>query len=82
MITKMFLQNFKSWDRTGDLRLAPLTGLFGTNSSGKTSLLQLLLLLKQTAESADRTQVLNFGDDRSLVELGPFKDVLYKSWDT
>ncbi len=77
MITKMFLQNFKSWDRTGELRLAPLTGLFGMNSSGKTSLLQLLLLLKQTAESADRTQVLNFGDDRSLVELGTFKDVLY-----
>ncbi|MBI4825396.1 MAG: DUF3696 domain-containing protein [Nitrospirae bacterium] len=77
MITKMFLQNFKSWEKTGDFRLAPLTGLFGTNSSGKTSLLQLLLMLKQTAESSDRSQVLNLGDDRSLVELGTFKDVLY-----
>ena len=77
MITEMFLQNFKSWEKTGDFRLAPLTGLFGTNSSGKTSLLQLLLMLKQTAESADRSQALNLGDDRSLVELGTFKDVLF-----
>lgn len=77
MITKMFLQNFKSWDKTGDIRLAPLTGLFGTNSSGKTSLLQLLLMLKQTAESADRTQVLNLGDERSLVELGAYRDIAH-----
>ena len=77
MITKMFLQNFKSWIKTGEVRLAPLTGLFGSNSSGKTSILQLLLMLKQTAESADRAQVLNLGDDRSLVELGTFKDILY-----
>ncbi len=77
MITKMFLHNFKSWAKTGDFRLAPLTGLFGTNSSGKTSILQLLLMLKQTAESSDRTQVLNLGDNRSLVQLGTFKDILY-----
>lgn len=77
MITKLFLQNFKSWKEIDNLRLAPITGLFGSNSSGKTSILQLLLMLKQTAESADRTQVLNLGDDRSLVELGTFKDIIY-----
>lgn len=59
------------------LPLAPVTGLFGTNSSGKTSLLQILLLLKQTVESADRTQPLDVGDDRSLVRLGTFADVLH-----
>ena len=31
------------------VKLAPLTGFFGTNSSGKSSLLQMLLLLKQTS---------------------------------
>lgn len=77
MIKKMFLQNFKSWSKTGDIKFAPLTGLFGTNSSGKTSLLQLILLLKQTAESADRTQVLHLGDERSPAELGTFRDILY-----
>ncbi|HSS47352.1 MAG TPA: DUF3696 domain-containing protein [Thermoanaerobaculia bacterium] len=78
MLTQLAFQNFKSWRDTGDVRLAPLTALFGSNSSGKTSILQMLLLLKQTAESPDRTQVLNLGDDRSLVDLGTFQDVLFR----
>jgi AAA ATPase domain/Protein of unknown function (DUF3696) len=77
MITRLRAENFKSWRDTGDLRLAPLTGLFGTNSSGKTSILQSLLLLKQTIESPDPRRVLFFGDDRSLVDLGTFGDVIY-----
>jgi hypothetical protein len=77
MLTSISLENFKSWKRIADMRLAPLTGLFGTNSSGKTSILQLLLMLKQTAESSDRNQVLNLGDQRSLVELGTFRDILH-----
>lgn len=77
MITSLSATNFKSWANTGTIRLRPITGLFGTNSSGKTSLLQLLLMLKQTADSPDRSQVLNLGDERSLVELGTFQEVAY-----
>jgi predicted ATPase len=77
MITQLRIENFKSWRDTGDLRFAPLTCLFGSNSSGKTSILQLLLMLKQTVESPDRKQVLNLGDDRSLVSLGTFQDVVF-----
>ena len=78
MLTSITINNFKSWKAVRDMRLAPFTGLFGTNSSGKTSLLQLLLLLKQTVESPDRAQVLNLGDERSLVALGTFRDVVYR----
>ncbi len=77
MLTRLRAQNFKSWRDTGDLEIAPLTGLFGTNSSGKTSILQLLLMLKQTVESPDRRRVLHFGDERSLVDLGTFFDVIH-----
>ena len=77
MITELRAENFKSWQDTGTLQLAPLTGLFGTNSSGKTSILQVLLMLKQTVESPDRNRVLHFGDDRSLVDFGTFHDLLY-----
>jgi predicted ATPase len=77
MITQMHAQNFKSWKDTGNLRLAKLTGLFGTNSSGKTSILQVLLMLKQTAESPDRSRVLHTGDDKSLVDLGTFIDLIH-----
>jgi hypothetical protein len=61
--------------RAPGLTLAPVTALFGTNSSGKTSLLKILLLLRQTVESVDPTLTLNLGDDRSPIELGAFSDV-------
>jgi len=38
MLTKLRMKNFKAWRDTGDIRLAPLTVLFGTNSAGKTSI--------------------------------------------
>ncbi len=77
MIKELQVKNFKSWKDTGPLQLAPLTGLFGTNSSGKTSILQLLLMLKQTAESTDRKRVLHTGDANSMVDLGTFRDLIY-----
>ncbi len=78
MITELSAANFKSWHKIEQMRLAPFTGLFGTNSSGKTSILQLLLMLKQTFESSDRAQVLEFGDEKSLTNLGSFREVIYR----
>ena len=79
MITELRAQNFKSWQGTGTLQFAPLTGLFGANSSGKTSILQVLLMLKQTVEQpADWNEPLYFGDETSLVNLGNFNAVIHK----
>lgn len=77
MLTRLRLRNFKSWPDTGEIPLRPITGLFGTNSSGKTSLLQALLLLKQTADSSDRGLVFHFGDKTTPVDLGDFKSVAH-----
>lgn len=77
MITSLRLQNFKSWNDTGKLDLAPLTAIFGSNSSGKTSLLQALLTLKQTVLSQDRKRVLNTGDSQSLIDMGTFYDIIH-----
>ena len=49
MLTHLQIENFKTWRNTGPMRLAPLTVIFGANSSGKSSLGHLLLALKQTA---------------------------------
>ena len=80
MITELTARNFKSWEDTGKLRFAPLTGLFGANSSGKTSILQVLLMLKQTAEHPlpDWNEVLYFGDEESSVNLGSFDDIIHR----
>lgn len=77
MFTTLRLYNFKSWEDTERIHLAPITVFFGSNSSGKSSLIQSLLLLKQTVESADRTRPLQMGESRDLVELGRPEDVLF-----
>ena len=77
MFTSLHLKNFKSWTDTGSVNLAPVTLVLGTNSSGKSSLIQSLLLLKQTAEASDRTIHLNLGGDAStdLFNFGDFKSI-------
>jgi hypothetical protein len=78
MFTRLRLVNFKAWRDTDDLALKPVTMLLGTNSSGKSSLIQALLLLKQTVQSPDRTVHLNLGGDEvnDLFNFGSFDDVL------
>lgn len=77
MFTNLRIRNFKAWKNTGHIRLAPLTVFFGTNSSGKTSLLQMLLMLKQTVQSPDRQRVLHLGDSNTPVDLGTFHDIVF-----
>ncbi len=79
MFTQLRIQNFKSWADTGEFRMAPLTGFFGTNSSGKTAILQFLLMLKQTVESSDRNRILHLGGDQySYVDLGTTYDISHR----
>lgn len=78
MLTHLKLENFKIWRSTGPVRLAPITLLLGTNSSGKSSLIQSLLLIRQTVKGDDPNLDLNLGnpDTDDTVTLGQFKDVL------
>lgn len=78
VITSLHIRNFKAWADTGDLRLAPVTVLFGTNSSGKTSLLQFLLMLKQTTESLDRKAPLQISKGPTdYVDLGTYSSLVF-----
>ncbi|MDR1533732.1 MAG: DUF3696 domain-containing protein [Planctomycetota bacterium] len=78
MLTRLRIRNFKGWKDTGEIRLAPLTLFFGTNSSGKSSLGQFLMLLKQTAESPDRKAIFQPGGKNSAVQLGSFKEMVFR----
>lgn len=77
MLTALQIKNFKAWQDSGRMRLAPLTVIFGANSSGKSSLGHLLLALKQTVQMADRKRALHLGDEHALIDLGTFADCLY-----
>lgn len=77
MLTQLRIQNFKGWEDTGSIRMAPITLFFGANSSGKSSIGQFLMLLKQTVESQDRKAVLFPGGRNSAVQLGSFQELVF-----
>ncbi len=77
MLKSLEFENFKSWGGRHRLELGRITGLFGANSSGKSSVIQLLLMLKQTVESTDSNVVINFGGGSSdYMDLGSFLDIV------
>jgi predicted ATPase len=49
----MRLKNFKCFQDSGEIVLRPLTIIFGRNNTGKSSILQSLLLLRQTLDSPE-----------------------------
>lgn len=61
MLTKWGLSNFKSFSDETEVRLSPLTVITGTNSSGKSSFLNSILLIEQTLRNTvpSRELVLN-----------------------
>lgn len=76
MIEAIRLQRFKGFLDSGWIELKPITLLFGHNSSGKSTILQALLMLKQTLESPAKEIPIIFSGNR--VDLGTFYDVAHR----
>jgi predicted ATPase len=76
MIKSIQLKCFKGFEDTQLIDLKPLTILSGINSSGKSTIIQSILMLKQTfeGESLSRTLILN----GYYFHLGSFEDIVYK----
>ncbi|HMT55026.1 MAG TPA: DUF3696 domain-containing protein [Saprospiraceae bacterium] len=74
-LSNLNFSNFKNW-KNFNTDLTKINLFFGQNSSGKSSIIQLLLLLKQTVENKDEKVVLFFGDDKSYVNLGNYDEIL------
>ncbi len=77
MIKRLRIQNFKGWKDTGTVRMAPISLFFGVNSSGKSSIGQFLMMLKQTVESSDRKAVFYPGGKNSAVQLGSYLEMVF-----
>ena len=77
MLREYRLTNFKAFGETVTIPIRPLTLIFGANSSGKSSIFQSLLLLKQTLKEAKNpaTALLPKG---SLVDLGIYRDFVHR----
>lgn len=70
------LQRFKGFIDSGWIEMKPITLLFGYNSSGKSSILHALLMLKQSLENPSLEVPFVFSSKRG-VDLGSFEDTVY-----
>src|SRR6266567_105035 len=77
MIRELQLENFKAFGNRVSVPLAPITLIFGENSSGKSSILPSLNLLKQTRESREVGALLLPRTDHGLVDLGSFQEIIF-----
>jgi AAA ATPase domain len=77
MLRSIQLENFKAFGKRTIIPLAPITLIFGENSSGKSSILQSLNLMKQTRESRDVEALLLPRTDNGFVDLGSFQELLF-----
>lgn len=77
MFTEIGIENFKAFGKMQRMPLKPITLLYGPNSSGKSSLIQSLLLFKQTLEESknDEVPLLSRGN---LVDLGDYSEFIHK----
>jgi predicted ATPase len=75
-ITRLRLRNFKSFADSGEIPLAPLTVVFGRNNTGKSSILQSLLLLRQTLDAPGYGARLNLAGPAYAA--GSFSDLVHK----
>ena len=76
MLTSIRLRNLRSIRDSGDIRLRKITLLVGANSSGKSTLLRFLPLLRQSVETNTQAPLLWYG---RLVDFGSFREAIHTS---
>ena len=74
-LTTIRLQNFKSFKDSDLIALAPLTVIFGRNNTGKSSILQSLLLLRQTVDGPADVARLNLRGPAYAA--GGYRDIVH-----
>ena len=77
MFTEIGIENFKAFGKMQRIPLKPITLLYGPNSSGKSSLIQSLLLFKQTLEESPSDEVVLLPRG-NLVDLGDYSEFIHK----
>lgn len=87
MLTRLGLRNFKAFgDEMQYADLAPITLIYGPNSGGKSSIIQALLMLKQSHEKAAEADMqdnfspildLDLVTNGNLVNLGSYSSLIH-----
>jgi len=77
MLREYQLTNFKAFAGPETIPIRPITLIYGPNSSGKSSVLQSLLLLKQTLQEAENPEALLLPKG-NLVNLGGYREFVHR----
>lgn len=78
MIKQLKLKNFKSFKNEQTLNIAPITLIYGPNSSGKSSVIQSLLLLNQSILNTDAIKNNELASKGENLDLGLPLNFLHK----
>lgn len=76
LIERLRIQNFKGFSDSGSLDFSGINLFLGANSAGKSSILHLLVALKQTLKDSNPENRLI--TDGRIIELGAFSDVIHR----
>ncbi len=76
MITQFEIENFKAFADKQTLKFSPITLIYGPNSSGKSSVIQSLMMLKQTMLSKE--QKVELVPSAESINLGTFESLIHK----
>lgn len=77
MIKKLTVDNFKCFHHM-ELELKPVTVLCGMNSGGKSSVIQALLLARESEETGEKQGNLDLMNSKYNVNLYSFDEILYE----
>lgn len=77
MITKLRVEKYKGF-KEAEIPIKPITLFLGANSSGKSSILQLILLLQQTAEEASDSYKSPLKIIGNRINIGRIENLFYK----
>jgi AAA ATPase domain len=76
MLKTLAVKNFKSFSDSEEIKFAPITLIYGPNSSGKSSLIQSLMLLKQTLLTQEPAYPLITNGES--ISIGDFSNIIHK----
>jgi len=78
MLKGLTLTNFKPFGEGQSIRLAPITLIYGPNSSGKSSIIQSLLMMRQTLSSRQSGGKRKLITNGEFINLGGYLSLIHK----
>lgn len=76
MLKEYQIENFKAFAGPVNIPIKPITLIFGANSSGKSSIFQSLLMLKQTLQEGKDSNI-SLLSRGNIVDLGSFREFIH-----